>query len=228
MSADPNVGVVELAVAELGQLTSELVLVGGCAVGLLITDAARPPVRHTIDVDLVTEVAPTSNYYALCQKLRALGFSEHSADGVICRWVKGGLLIDVMPTDDGVLGFTNSWYGPAAQNAAERALPSGRRIRMITSPYFLATKLEAFASRGNGDYTHHDMEDIVTVVDGRKEVVEEVLGSDANVRDFLMEEFEALLADPTFVDQLSWLLHPHDLDARRAVVLQRMRLIAGL
>lgn len=228
MNADPNLGVIELAAVALGDLTQELVLVGGCAVGLLVTDAARTPIRQTIDVDLVTEVTPRASYYALCEELRTRGFSEQQADGVICRWAKGPLLIDVMPTDGGVLGFTNTWYAPAAKNAVEHHLPSGRIIRLVTGPYFLATKLEAFAARGGGDYTHHDMEDIVTVVDGRMGIVDEVLGGNEQVRTFLMDEFEALLADPTFVDRLAWLLPPQELDARRPIVLDRMRLIAGL
>lgn len=47
---DPNIETLELAARALKPLLNELVLVGGCAVSLLITDRARPPVRHTIDV----------------------------------------------------------------------------------------------------------------------------------------------------------------------------------
>jgi predicted nucleotidyltransferase len=227
MTADPNLGTVELAASALGELMQELVLVGGCAVGLLITDPARTPVRQTVDVDLITEVTPLASYYAFCQRLRQLGFSERPTDDVICRWAKDTLLIDVMPTDGQVLNFTNTWYGPAVPRAVEQALPSGRRVRLITSPYFLATKLESFADRGHGDYMHHDMEDIVTILDGRAQVVDEVLGSDEAVRDFLRDEFEALLADAHFIDRLAWLLPPNELEARRTVVLERMRGIAG-
>jgi hypothetical protein len=228
VSADPNIGAVELAAAALGDLTDELVLVGGCAVGLLVTDPGRTPVRQTIDVDLVTEVAPRASYYALCEKLRARGFSEQVEHGVICRWARGSLLIDVMPTDGAVLGFTNSWYRPGALHAVDHLLPSGKRIRLIAAPYFLATKLEAFASRAGGDYAHHDMEDIVTVVDGRDSIVAEVMNAEDEVREYVMDEFETLLASPTFVDRLIWLLPHHEADTRRPIVLDRMRLIAGL
>ncbi len=228
MSGDPNLGAVELAAAALGDLLDELVLVGGCAVGLLVTDPGRTPVRQTIDVDLVTEVTPTANYYALGERLRANGFSEQPTEAVICRWAKGQLLIDVMPTDPDVLGFTNAWYGPAVKQARPYQLPSGRRIRLITAPLFLATKLESFASRGSGDYMHHDMEDIVTVIDGRESIVEEVLASPPDVRAFLMDEFDAVLADSQFVDRITWLLPPDALVQRQEVVLERMRRIAGL
>lgn len=108
MNQDPNLGAVELAAAALGELLDELVLVGGCAVGLLVTDPARTPVRQTIDVDLLTEVTPVASYYTLCERLRTHGFAEQPTEDVICRWAKGGLLIDVMPTDEKVLGFTNT------------------------------------------------------------------------------------------------------------------------
>jgi hypothetical protein len=72
------------------------------------------------------------------------------------------------------------------------------------------------------------MEDIVTIVDGRATVVDEVLDSDESVRHFLMHEFDGLLADPIFTDRLAWLLPTRELEERRLVVLDRMRRIAGL
>jgi predicted nucleotidyltransferase len=228
VTQDPNIATVELAAAALGPLVHELVLVGGCAVGLLITDRARPPVRQTIDVDLLTEVAPTANYYAFCDRLRAQGFKEQPTEAVICRWAKGSLLIDVMPTDGTVIGFTNSWYAEAVKSASPYALSNGLAIRLLSAPLFLATKLEAFRSRGGGDYLHHDMEDIVTLLDGRNTIVEEAASTTQEAQAFLMDEFDALLSDPTFVERISWHLAPHEQDSRRGIVLERMRRIAGL
>ena len=224
MSQDPNVSAVELAAAALGPIMDELVLVGGCAVGLLMTDDARPPIRHTIDVDLLTEVAALHNYYALSDRLRERGFQE-SGD-VICRWQKNGLLIDVMPTQEHVLNFTNSWYIEAARTSLEHKLPSGRVIRLIAAPLFIATKLETFASRGNGDYLHHDMEDIVNVLDGRPSIADDVAAGSEAVRDYLRDEFEALLTQAGFDDRLIWLLCGDY--ARKTIVLERVRKICGL
>ncbi len=228
MRTDPNLGALELVAAALGEVLDELVLVGGCAVGLLVTDPGRTPVRATVDVDLLTEVAPTANYYQLGERLRACGFTEQATEDVICRWAKGSLLIDVMPTQAHVLGFANTWYEQAALDATVHTLPSGRRIRLISAPLFLATKLEAFANRGGGDFLHHDMEDIVTVVDGRDSIADEVLSSAPQVREFLRDEFDALLADTQFTDRLAWLLPPENLAERQEIVISRMRVIAGL
>lgn len=224
---DPNIAAVELVVDALGELCEQLVLVGGCAVGLLITDIARPAVRATQDVDLVTEVTSLASYYELENNLRIRGFQEQA--DVICRWRSGTLIVDVMPAREIGHGFTNRWYPLAVQHAQRLFLPSGATIRMVTAPLFIATKLESFQSRGNGDYSHHDIEDIVNVVDGRPELLSEVETSDENIRTYIMQEVDDLLADESFTEQLPWHLRP-DIgnQARVPIILERLRNLAGL
>jgi predicted nucleotidyltransferase len=79
-----------------------------------------------------------------------------------------------MPTDPAILGFSNPWY-PAVQQNAQRVRIGNYEIRLITVPYFLATKLDAFHGRGKSDHrTSHDLEDVITVVGGRTELADEV------------------------------------------------------
>lgn len=227
LGTDPNIAALELAAQELRSLLTEFVLVGGCAVGLLITDGARPPVRHTRDVDLITEVTPLKNYYALCAKLRDLGFKESSE--IICRWTKGDLIVDVMPTDEGVLSFTNRWYELAVKTALISTLPSGLQIRHVSGPLLIATKIESFYGRGNGDYRHHDIEDIVNVVDGRPELFDEIRNAPVVAREFIEQEFDDLLAQSKFVESLSWHLRPDASEQGRIpLIIERLRQIAGL
>lgn len=224
---DPNLGTLELAADALKPLLNELILVGGCAVGLLITDRARPPVRHTIDVDLLAEVTPLSNYYKLGDKLRGLGFEEKG--DIICRWIKGELIIDVMPTDENVLGFTNTWYKLVAEKPLTSALPSGVVIQHISAPLLMATKIESFYGRGAGDYLHHDIEDIVNLVDGRPEVINELREAPQQLRDFVEQEVDDLLADARFIDRIPMHLGPSQSEQARAqIVIERLRQMAGL
>ena len=89
-------------------------------------------------------------------------------------WLHGDLILDLMATDSSILGFSNRWYGPALENA-QRVRLGERQIQVIAAPYFLATKLEAFHGRGNNDFSmSRDLEDIVTVIDGRSEIVNEI------------------------------------------------------
>lgn len=225
---DPNVQLVEIVIKQLGTLAERLVLAGGCATGLLITDPARPPARATVDVDLIVEVLSLSSYHKLQDEFRRLGFKEDM--DLMCRWRLDDLKVDVLPTDERILGFTNRWYKRAVQEAQRHALPSGTSINVISPPLFVATKLEAFHSRGNGDYgASHDVEDIITVVDGRPELPTEISGADRDVRDYLEDEMENLLADSGFTSTLGYHLPGDAANQQRIpIVFERLRRIAQL
>lgn len=149
---DPNLERVELVATAPGPLRDELVFVGGCAAGLLMSDPGATPIRVTIDVDLVTHVTALSQYHKLEEVFTQLGFKRDlTADTPICRWTYRGTAVDLMPTDPNVLGFANRWYELAMKTAQQVSLPSGIAIRLISGPAFIATKFEAFADRGQGD-----------------------------------------------------------------------------
>jgi len=221
---DPNIEMLQLAADGLGPLLDEVVFVGGCAAGLLITDPAAPPTRETTDVDVIVELASSHDYHLLSEKLRDRGFREDQSDGApMCRWLYRSVKVDVMPTDSAILGFSNRWYAGAMLSAQNMRLPAGIDIRMVTAPFFLATKLEAFYGRGNGDYmVSHDLEDMIAVLDGRDSIVSEVTNS-GEVGLYLAEAFQRLLALDVFHDALPCHL-PSDMASqkRAPVVLQRM------
>jgi len=226
--SDPNIIAVEQIVVALGSLTDELLLVGGSAVGLLVDDPGATPIRPTKDVDMVTEATPRTEYYKIEARLREAGFVQPPSTDVICRWSKGDIMLDLMPADPAILGFTNTWYAPAVRHPTRHRLPSGKHVARISAPYFLATKLESFAARGGGDFMQRDMEDIITVIDGRASIDQEALDSPDDLRGFLRDEFEALLSNAIFQDHLNWLLEPSTANHRRPIVLQRLRHLAGL
>ncbi|HEY1850578.1 MAG TPA: hypothetical protein VGG60_06075 [Candidatus Binataceae bacterium] len=187
--------------ARLKPLLPEIVFAGGCTTGLLITDPAASPARSTDDVDVIVEVASYAEYARFSKRLRNLGFSEDSSEGApICRWLVDQMKLDVMPTDDTILGFSNRWYKPAIEAAALVEL-DGFQLRVVTTPYFIGTKLEAFRGRGRGDfYASSDLEDIITVLDGRPTVVDEVAASPRELRRYIGKEVGRLLDDPEFVN----------------------------
>ena len=215
---DPNLAMLELMAEKLGTLTEQLVFVGGCTTGLFISDPLLPPVRATRDVDVITEARSRQDYHQLEEALRSLGFSpDLRPDAPICRWQAGELVLDLMPTDPSILGFANRWYPAALVDAESTHLPSGRIIRSLTPAYFLATKLEAFHGRGQGDYWRsHDMEDIVCVIDGRPEIVAEVAACAGELRAWLQAEFSALHADPMFAEAIAGFLPGDPVSQARA------------
>jgi hypothetical protein len=96
------------------------------------------------------------------------------------------------------------------------ALPSGRRIRAITAPYFLGSKIEAFRSRGKQDfYASHDLEDFVSVIDGRESICEEVASAPADLRGYLAVAAKELLEEARFRDALPGYLLPDPASQQR-------------
>ncbi|HIJ56470.1 MAG TPA: hypothetical protein HPQ03_10135 [Deltaproteobacteria bacterium] len=226
---NPNLEILYTAVHRLGPLADAMVFLGGCATGLLLTDTAAAPVRATMDVDAIVEVASLPEYHKLAVKLRARGFVEDlSSEAPICRWKADNVILDVMPTDPEIMGFGNEWYAPAFAAAESVSLPSGKRIRMVPAPYFLATKLAAFDDRGGEDILlSRDMEDIVAVLDGRLEVVEEVNKSEKRLRIHLAQRFTILLQDQRFNDALPGYLPPDAASQNRLpALLERIRAIS--
>lgn len=204
-----------------------MVFVGGATTGLLITDPGAPEVRATKDVDVIVTIASRSEYYELGARLRALGFAEdQSEDAPICRWRFGDdLFMDVMPTEADIVGFSNRWYPDAVTNSTMAELEPDLQIRVVTAPYYCATKLEAFHGRGNSDVlASHDLEDFVAVVDGRPELIDEIRVAESNVRAFLASEAALLLENRAFVDAISGFV-PND-EERAPIIAARLMAIA--
>ena len=190
-----------LVAKKLGPLNDRAVFVGGCATGLVIDDDAGVTVRATKDVDVIIEVVGLAQFRKLENELRSLGFT-HDPTGPICRWQIDSVLVDVMPDNEKILGFTNRWYRIAIETAETRQLRD-LTIRVVTPALFLATKLEAFRGRGQGDYLgSHDLEDFLAVIDGRVNIVRDCFDAPADVRAYLRDHLMLLLADDDFVNAL--------------------------
>lgn len=187
---------IEIVARALGdELLLEVAFVGGCTTGLLVTDkVTKESIRFTDDVDLIINVVGYTGWAAFQERLKRKGFGVHMDDEVVCRMRLGELKVDFMPDDQDVLGFSNRWYTQALEHAMNYKLNDEITIRLLTAPYFIATKLEAYKGRGNGDLLgSHDMEDILNIIDGRPEVVDEINSSGRQLRTYIAEEIDALL-----------------------------------
>jgi predicted nucleotidyltransferase len=226
---NPNLAMLEIAVQALGDLCDSLVFIGGCATGLLLTTVRAQQIRATEDVDVITRVATISGYHSVETRLSARGFKhDASPEAPICRWIRASVTLDLMPSEPGILSFHNRWYPMAVDTAQPVRLPSGGVIALIAAPVFIATKLEAFRDRGRSDFlASHDLEDIVTVVDGRPALPDEILAAPADLRDYLVQQFRTLTASTELLDALAGHL-PGDSasQARLPELIRRLREIA--
>jgi hypothetical protein len=167
------------------------VYTGGITIGLHLDPVSADDVRPTKDVDCVVEVNSLLGYYALGDQLRQLGLREDQG-GPLCRWNYDDLIIDIMPTEPTILGFTNSWYGDGISQSSSYTLPNGRQIRIFSIVYLLASKIEAFTGRGKGDfYGSHDLEDIMLLLDGCNFLEDEVNHAASDVRSYIKSWFES-------------------------------------
>ncbi len=227
---NPNIEMLRKAVINLDNLVSELIFVGGCTTGLFITDEGAAEIRTTDDVDTIVEATSYAEYVEFSEKLQNIGFRvDTRQDAPLCRWVKEDTILDVMPLDEKILGFTNKWYKPAVLTAEDYEIFLGTKIRVVTPPYFIATKLEAFRGRGKGDYlASHDLEDIMTVIDGRIEIVDEILISPEDVRLNIAFQLETMLKNQRFMDALPGYLSPDNASqGRLGMLIDRLKKISS-
>jgi predicted nucleotidyltransferase len=225
--ANPNLSLLLAMAHALGPLRDRVVFVGGCVTGLLVTNNVVTDVRSTEDVDAIIEITSLVGYHALRPELATLGFVQTMEDNTPpFRWLRGGMQLDLVPLDEKVLGFANAWYRTGFANAVMSEPEPGSRLKHLSAPYFLATKFEAYKDRGRNDvYASHDLEDIITVVDGRAELHDELEQSSADVKAYVVSNIRALVDHPEITNAMPGIvLHP----IRVPIVLQRLRAMAKI
>ena len=192
MSHHKNIVRIKAVHGALKDLKKEVVFVGGATVSLY-ADRMAEEVRPTDDVDVLIELWTHRGYAELEEKLRSIGFTDDQESGIICRFTIQGITVDVMPTEENVLGFSNKWYPDGYKNAIDYKIDD-HVVKIFSAPYFIASKLEAFKSRGKNDgRTSTDFEDIVFVFENRFSIWDELTQSDEAVN-----EFKDLLNNPLF------------------------------
>jgi len=101
-----------------------------------------------------------------------------------------------MPTNDPSIGFKNIWYPDGFAEAIGYQLDEQNTIKILSPPYFLATKLEAHIGRGKNDgRSSQDFEDIVYVLENRETIWEEMINASSPVKDYLQSAFSNLLTN---------------------------------
>ncbi len=222
---DPNLPYLRHIAEALGELREQVVFVGGAVAGLLVTDPLADSVRATRDVDAVVD-ANRAMFHRIEEAVAQRGFARDVDSDVICRWVHkaSGVLFDLMPVQPEVLGFSNRWYPYAVETAAPVALSPGVTIKVVSAVAFVATKLEAFAGRGGGDFlSSHDIEDVLNVLDGREELTSEMAAAPAELRQAVAGAFQRLLARQDFANVLPGLIAEPE---RGGLVMQRLRALS--
>jgi hypothetical protein len=203
---------------------------GGCIIPLLLDDPDVVPIRPTNDVDVVIMLIGKRQMASIESKLRGEGFTHAAYPGApMCRWELKGITVDVMPDRDAeFMGLSARWFSEALQSSALHRIPGGE-VPVVSATAFVATKLAAFSDRGKGDFYHRDIEDVISVVDGRASLNSEWATSTPELRAFVSAELRRYLANPSFIDQLPGHL-PGDpaSQGRLPLLLERLMAISKL
>lgn len=210
---------VELVVIGLGEISDRVVFVGGCIPAFYVNQEKFEEPRPTEDIDCIIELVSLSHHQELEVALRAKGF--RNVPSMIARWEYQGIVVDIMPTDKAILGFSNRWYDSAIESAKEVSLPGGTECKILDIPHFFATKFEAMGGRGEDLRLSKDLEDIVYVLNGCETVVPELLAATKAVQAFLSEQFSKLKSLKNFDEILAAHLSREN-QRRRGIILNRI------
>ncbi len=212
----PNLGALRAVADRLDGLELSYAFVGGSIVNLLIDNQGFAPARPTDDVDVILGAVTSERYSKLEARIRALGFDHDMREGApLCRWVLGNLTVDIMPTEGADLGLNTAWFKEALATATEQEF-AHTRLKLVSPAAFLATKYVAFVDRGDGDYyASHDLEDFITVVDGRESIIADVDRAPAGLRQYLITAVKELLAAPAFDEALPGQIPPDQASQQR-------------
>lgn len=185
----------EIAQALPRKYLDEMAFIGGCTTALFLDiPNAEEGIRATYDVDLIVDISTQTAWYELEEELRKLGFKNDQDDEILCRFKLRDIIVDFMPINQNILGFSNDWYEQSMKNTSNFTLPSNTKIKILDPCYFLATKFEAYAGRGNDDpMSSKDIEDILNVIAGRSTIIEEIYNSSNDIQNYLSDQFSKLI-----------------------------------
>lgn len=186
---------------KLDYLLKDVVFVGGSVVALYADKSGSDEVRPTDDIDIVVAISTRVEFAVFEEKLRQLGFRNVTDAKFIGRYKIDDLIVDVMPTDESVLGFHNRWYEQGMKESFLYELDNEISIRLMPFHYFIASKIEAHNSRNSGDFrTSKDFEDIVYSFDNRQNPLEDLKKVNGEVEKYLKTQMADFLENINFYE----------------------------
>lgn len=223
-----NLALVAQVADGLQELNQKMVFIGGAVISLYTDDPAADEIRPTKDIDMTINLANYAEWAQMQERLAELHFYPDPHGHSICSYQYNKIAIDIMPAEDSSIGVSNRWYKPGFNYLQQITLAEGISITILSSPYFLATKLEAFKGRGNNDfYGSHDYEDIIYLLDNRTTIAEEILAADDTVRAYIKQELTQIKNHPQANEILAMHIHPFIREERFLILLEKIEEITN-
>ncbi len=187
----------------LGDLSADVVFIGGAIAPLLQTHPVIPGIRPTKDVDALVASTSYGSFQAVRDKLVARGFKIDSSNPSHAhRFISPDRIpFDLVPTGDHLGTSGSEWDRLAIETSVSAEIEPGLWIRHASAPAFLALKWAAFNDRGTTDpFQSHDLEDILALVVSRPLIVKECSEAPEPIRNQIRVGFQWLAKDPGYDD----------------------------
>lgn len=182
----------EVALA-LGSLCDKSVFVGGSVVGFYVKDLSAEDVRPTKDVDVSIEIISVLELEEFRKDLNRKGF-QHDSE-IICRFHYKDIIVDIMGRKPIGWAPANKWFDLGFDHR-EEILLDDVKIWILSFPFFLATKFEAYKSRGSSDPRFSkDYEDIAYLLDNVTDFDDKIIYSPPEVNDYLVNCLKEIQSD---------------------------------
>ncbi len=197
-----NILMLQVVAKVLSPLKNQLLYVGGAVAELYADQPELSDIRPTKDVDCVVELTTLPAYNKLEAEIRKLGFTNDTSHGApMFRYLYHNIIVDLMPMDSTILGFTNRWYLAGAAKKEQYTLSNKQTINILPPEYYIATKFEAHNTRGGNDLRQsHDFEDIIYVLDNCSTLFKNKW--DSELSDYLSEQAKLTAQNPAFLEAL--------------------------
>jgi len=187
--------------SKLDYLLKDVVFVGGSVVALYADNPASGELRPTDDIDIVVAISTRVDFAIFEEKIRQLGFKNVTDSKFIGRYKISDLIVDVMPIEESILGFSNRWYEKGMQESFLYELDKETSIRLMPFHYFIASKIEAHNGRNGKDFrTSKDFEDIVYTFDNRVNPLDDMNKATGDVEKYLKEQMNDFLNNTNFYE----------------------------
>lgn len=184
----PSVQRLKRVARALGDLSSDIVFIGGAIAPLLQLDPPFGEARPTKDVDGVIASTVYADLGPICDALRKKGFIQSADDAAhVHRWRSpSGDALDLVPAGSHLGGSGQRWDWFALESKVVQDLGDGVQVRHADAPTFLALKWAAFRDRGRDDpFGSHDLEDILALVASRPAMPLELEEAPMELRSFV-------------------------------------------
>lgn len=226
-----NITRLKVVAEGLEELNGRVVFVGGSIAQLYASDGASTEIRPTDDIDCVVDLSSYKEYCDFSELLRSKHFRNDASSGApICRWLFLDEKVDIMPTDQQILGFSNKWYKSGIAHRVIYEISEDLYIYILPAIYFVATKIEAVRTRGGSDLRiSHDFEDIVYVLNYCPEFTDQLVTSeDSELRSCLKESFMELLSRDNIREEIECVLPYGERERAEDILNMLIRLVKSL